>query len=219
MRFALILVATVRLAHADSPSTIASATTELAPTHTLAIAINEPFGWNHANALALSAYGAIDAHQVIRLNVATWSHAYTEDADAGLGFLLSGGDDEGGVGGDGRYTDVGAAWMYFPRRAYDGPSLELGAVLRMRDTLDYRDDLSADADTYTTTTIGGRALVGWSWLGWNRVFVSFQTGLTVGRESGSHLTHLEDQMDTTMPIHQVAVSTEAFLRFGVLLNP
>jgi hypothetical protein len=92
-------------------------------------------------------------------------------------------------------------------------------VLRMRDTFEYRDDFGDDTDTYTTTTIGGRALVGWSWLGWNRVFVSFQTGLMVGRESGSHLAHVEEQMDVTTPVHQVAVSTEAFVRFGVLLNP
>ena len=218
MRLAWILVAaTVRLAHADSPSTIASATTESAPTHTLAVAINEPIGWSNGDALGFSAYAAISSHQVIHFNVATWDRQ--NPAGNALLFLATQED----FSGDGRYTDVGAAWMYFPRRAYDGFSLEAGAVLRRRSTFDYKDDFTEDGTTIESTLIAGRALVGWSWLGWNRVFVSLQLGASVGRESGTQTTRTNT--DTLMPMTQsgsidrTTISPEGFLRFGVLLNP
>jgi hypothetical protein len=220
MRLALILVAaTLHLAHADSPSTIASATTESAPTHTLALAINEPFGWNHGNAVGFSAYVAITEHQVIHLNVATWKRN-ADDVGGALLFLAT----QGTLDGYGRYTDVGAAWMYFPRRAYDGFSVELGALVRRSDTFEYLNDFDPDGTQVTSTTLGARALVGWSWLGWNRVFVSLQVGVSAGRESGTQ-TVLATQyngstMTETMQSSSVAratISPEGFVRFGVLL--
>jgi hypothetical protein len=219
MRLAWILVAaTFHLAHADSPSTIASATTESAPTHTLALATNEPFGWNHANAVGLSAYAAITEHQVIRVNAATWTQG-TQDLGATLLFIAT----QAEVNGSGRYTDVGAAWTYFPRRAYDGASVELGAFVRRRNTFNYHDDFTDDGTTVESTIVAGRALVGWSWLGWHRVFVSLQVGASVGREYGTQTDRV--QMDTggfayrASSVDRTTISPEGFVRFGVLLNP
>jgi hypothetical protein len=220
MRLALILIAaTARLAHADSTSTTASMTTESAPTHTLALAINEPFGWNHANAVGFSAYGAITEHQVIHLNVATWERG-ADDVGGALLFLAT----QEELNGSGRYTDVGAAWMYFPRRAYDGFSVELGALVRRRDTFEYLNDFDPDGTHVTSTTLGGRALVGWSWLGWNRVFVSLQVGMSAGRESGTQTVLATQYNGTTMTetmqsssVARAMVSPEGFVRFGVLL--
>jgi hypothetical protein len=217
MRLALILVAaTIRLAHADSPSTIASATTESAPTHTLALAINEPVGWNHGNAVGFSGYGAITEHQVIHLNVATWERG-ADDLGGALLFLAT----QGNLNGYGRYTDIGAAWTYFPRRAYDGSSLEVGALVRHRNTFEYADDFTNDGTSVQSTTVAGRALVGWSWLGWNRVFVSLQVGASVGREFGTQTERVE--METggstsrASSVDRTTVSPEGFVRFGVLL--
>jgi hypothetical protein len=222
MRLALILVAAaVRLAHADSPSTIASSTTESAPTHTLAFAINEPVGWNHGNAVGFSGYGAITEHQVIHLNVATWKRN-GDDVGGALLFLAT----QGNLDGNGRYTDVGAAWMYFPRRVYNGFSVELGALVRQRDTFEYLNDFDPDGTHVTSTTLAGRALVGWSWLGWNRVFVSLQLGVSAGREGGTQTVLATQYKGTTMTetmqtssVDRATVSPEGFVRFGVLLDP
>ena len=220
--FTLIVVAaTTHLVYADSPSTIAStsATTESAPTHTLAVAINEPIGWNDANAIGISVYGAISEHQVIRLNAATWRRN-ADDVGGALLFLAT----QGELNGYGRYTDVGAAWMYFPRRAYDGFSVELGALVRRRDTFEYLNDFDPDGTYVKSTTLGGRALVGWSWLGWNRVFASLQVGASVGRESGTQTVLATQYNGSTMTetmqsssVARAAVSPEGFVRFGVLL--
>jgi hypothetical protein len=124
----------------------------------------------------------------------------------------------------GRKTDFGAAWMYSSRRAYDGFSFEAGALVR----IDRSIDSPGDGDDYTdlvhhTTTIGARALVGWSWLGWNRVFVSIQAGLSVGQEFGReedvrYLAELAP-IATSFDVDKTTISGEAFMRFGVLLNP
>jgi len=135
------LVATTGVAAAD-PEVRASV--EAAPSqHRFALAVNEPLGWIGSGAFAVSAYGTIDQHQVLRLNIASWSHARTEGAEETAAFLISGAD--GGAGADGRYTSFSASWMYFPRRAYDGLSLELGGLVQLRHTHDYDDDLSTDA--------------------------------------------------------------------------
>jgi hypothetical protein len=218
MRIVLAFVVIARVAAADpAPTVRASAvSSDAPPAHRFALAVNEPLGWFGAGALGLSAYGSIDAHQVIRLNVASWSRARTEGAEEAAAFLISGAD--GGAGADGRYTSASASWMYFPRRAYDGPSLELGALVQARHTHDYDDDLSTDATTITSTRVAGTAMIGWSWLGWDRVFASLQLGASYGREWGTHLRDLQDEMDVTTSLDRFGVEAEGMVRFGVLLN-
>lgn len=218
MRLALALLAVARVAAADpGPAVTAAATATDAPAnHRFALAVNEPLGWIDAGALGLSAYGSLDQHQVIRLNVSSWSRARTEGAEEAAAALLAGAD--GGAGADGRYTSASASWMYFPRRAYDGLSLELGALLQHRHTHDYDSDLGDDATTITSTRVAGTAMIGWSWLGWDRVFASFQVGASFGREAGTQVRHVEEQMDVTTSLDRFAINPEAFVRFGVLVN-
>ena len=220
MRLAVLALASLAsTAHADpaTPAVAATVPATAAPAeHRFALAVNEPLGWIDAGALSVSGYGSIDQHQVIRLNVSSWSHHRTLEAGDAFAAIVTSG--ESGASGNGRYTTAGASWMYFPRRAYDGLSIELGALVQLRHTKDYTDDFSDDATTIDTTRIAGSAVLGWSWLGWDRVFASLQVGASVGRDSGSQLSHVENQMDVTTPIDRVGVEGEAFMRFGVLLN-
>jgi len=217
MRFAVLAVASfASTAHADPAVTATIPATDAPAEHRFALAVNEPLGWIDAGALAVSGYGSIDDHQVIRVNVSSWSHGRTVDAGDAFAAIVAGAD--GGAGADGRYTTAGASWMYFPRRAYDGLSVELGALVQLRHTHDYDDDLSDNATTIDTTRIAGSAMLGWSWLGWTRVFASLQVGASVGHDSGAQVRHEEFKMDVTSPIDRVGVEGEAFMRFGVLLN-
>jgi hypothetical protein len=217
MRLALALLVAARVASADPLATTASSS-GFTTAHPIAIAVNDPLAWADARAFGASGYVALDAHQVLRLNVANWDTKLSVDLEqVEDGFFTS--DERRG-----RKTDFGAAWMYFPRRAYDGFSLEAGALVR----IDRSIDSPGEGDDYTdlmhhTTTIGARALVGWSWLGWNRIFVSVQAGFSIGQEFG----HEEDvrylagaaPMSTTFDIDKTTISGEALMRFGVLLNP
>jgi len=222
MRFAaivLVLATFAGTAAADGPSVehaVGLPASDAPPDHRFALAVNEPLGWIDAGALGLSGYGSIDQHQVIRLNVASWSHGRTADAGDAFAAILAGAD--GGAGADGRYTTASASWIYFPRRAYDGLSLELGALVQVRHTHDYDDDLSSDGTTIDTTRYAGSAMIGWSWLGWDRVFASLQVGASYGHDGGGQLRHLDGQMDVVTSIDRFSVQGEAFMRFGVLLN-
>jgi hypothetical protein len=219
MRFAFALLVAARVAYADPLSATAQTSSGFTTAHPIALAVNEPFAWLDGSAFGASAYAALDAHQVIHLNVANWAHSGRSIDIQQLedGFFTS--DERSG-----RKTDIGAAWMYFPRRAYDGFSFEAGALVR----IDRSIDSPGEGDDYTdlmhhTTTIGARSLVGWSWLGWNRIFVSLQAGFSIGQEFG----HEQDirylagyaPMSTTSEIDKTTISGEAFMRFGVLLNP
>jgi len=220
MRFAatlLVLATFAGTAAADGPSVVhAVAASDPPPEHRFALAVNEPLGWIGAGALGLSGYGSIDQHQVIRLNVASWSHQRTSEAGDAFAAIVAGAD--GGAAAGGRYTTASASWMYFPRRAYDGLSLELGALVQVRHTFDDYDDLSFDRTTTDTTRYAGSAMIGWSWLGWDRVFASLQVGASYGHDGGAQLHQVETKMDTITSIDRFSVQGEAFMRFGVLLN-
>ena len=61
-------------------------------------------------------------------------------------------------------------------------------------------------------------MIGWSWLGWDRVFASLQLGASFGQEEGTRLRDVQDEMDVTTSLDQFAVEAEGMVRFGVLLN-
>ena len=217
----LVLATFSRTAAADGPSVDhAVQVPDAGPAHRFALAVNEPFGWPGAGALGFSAYGSIDQHQVIRLNVASWSHARTADARVFFTVLLEGAVDADVAGpeADGRYTTVTASWMYFPRRAYDGFSVELGALVQVQHTFDYDDETHPDGTSIDATRYAGSAMIGWSWLGWDRVFASLQVGASYGHDGGGQLRHVDGQMDVVTSIDRFSVQGEAFMRFGVLLN-
>jgi hypothetical protein len=197
---AFVLVALTRVAAAE-PYVVDG--------HAIGIAANEPLGWVGAAAVGASVYVAIDEHQVIRANFATWNHSHS------LGETPGTSDDTGG-----RYTDGGVSWMLFPRKAFDGPSIELGVLARHRDTFDIDDE---EHDTAIKSNLyAGRILVGWSWLIKQRAFISVQVGFSTGSEHGTRtVTDISDPTEMPPPsvtnIDPANTSTEGMARFGFLL--
>ena len=80
--------------------------------------------------------------------------------------------------------------MYFPRRLWDGFSVEAGSLRRDRDTRIMTSSGAGINDTTDTqtTTYSGRAMVGWSWLVANHAFVSVAAGISAGYETGTEKT-------------------------------
>jgi hypothetical protein len=184
----LIIVLATRLAHADSSE------------HPIAIAVNEPLAWSHGDAFSIGAYAALTQHQVVRASYSTWSQQWGAPFDQDI---LAGG-----------YSSIAAAWMYFPRRPYDGLSLEAGGVVKWRDTFEQFDDFELDQQSFATTLVAASAMVGWSWLIYDHAFVSLQVGGSLGWEHGSQQEIGERMPLTTSEIHHLEFSKEAMLRFG-----
>src|SRR3569832_1147780 len=214
----LVLATFSRTAAADGPSVDhAGGLPDAGPAHRFALAVNEPFGWPYAGALGFSGYGSIDQHQVIRLNVASWLHARTAGARVLLRALFEGVDDAG-AGVYGRYTTVTASWMYFPRRAYDGFSVELGALVQVQHTFAYDDEAHPDGTSIDARRYAGTALIGWSWLGWDRVFASLQVGASYGHEAGNQVYRSEFGLVVVTLNDRFSVQGEANKQNSVLLN-
>lgn len=180
--------------------------------HPYAVAINEPFGWPSGFAIAASGYAAPDAHNVVRLNVATYGYHGNLGAEV-IGTLVFHGESETGYRG--RITDVGVGWLYFPRRLWDGPTFELGMLHRSLDTtVDAEDDL-VERDGRTIAT---RALLGWSWLIRDRVFLSFAMGASNGYTFGTQIEttgNSPPRMTTTGRFGEWTTEFEGYVRFGV----
>jgi hypothetical protein len=189
---------------------LAAATASAEPAvegHAIGVAVNEPLGWVDAAAIGASAYLQISAHNVVRANFATWDHAHTSTFGSEAKYA------------GGRYTDGGVSWMYFPRKAYDGFSVELGGVVRHDNSWDIDDfdqKLTNDKNVY-----GARVLVGWSWLFKERGFISAQLGASVGPEHGTITSEDTVEPGVYMPIttrvDRIHVSPEYNLRFGFLI--
>jgi hypothetical protein len=180
----------------------------VAPMERVAIAVNEPAGWTQLT-FGLSAYTAITPHQALRANFTT--HQPENAFDIGIGTVLSGGEDDGTHAGSIRDFSVG--WMWFPRRVYDGPSIEFDALLRLRHQVDMTDE--DDTITTNATTIGARATVGWSWRFYKRFFISAAFGGSAGHRHGTVTT----DMTSVMPLPDTETALEGFVRFGVLAGP
>jgi hypothetical protein len=170
-----------------------------------AIAVNEPAGWTQLT-FGISAYTAITPHQALRANFTTHQ---PENAFDLIPVNLSGGDDGMHAG---YIRDFSVGWMWFPRRVYDGPSIEFDALVRLRHQVD-----AADGDTTTTdaTTIGGRATIGWSWRLYKRFFISAAFGGSAGHRHGTVTTDMTSE--AALPDTELAL--EGWLRFGVLAGP
>jgi hypothetical protein len=186
--------------------------------HAIGIGVNEPLGWVDAAAIGASAYLAIGTHQVIRANFATWNHAHSAGYGAATtGWLVSA---DGSQYQGGRYTDGGVSWMYFPRKAFDGFSVELGVLARHRDTFDI-DDFNQNY-AVTSNRYAGRVLVGWSWLIRQRAFIAVQAGMSSGIERGTQTVTDTESPPMTYPptitkIDRLTTELEGMVRFGFLL--
>jgi hypothetical protein len=109
--------------------------------------------------------------------------------------------------------------MYFPRKAYDGFSVELGALVRHDNSWDI-DDFDQKL-TNAANFYAARALVGWSWLFEDRAFISAQLGVSAGTEHGTLTSEDTVEPGVYMPIitrvDQFHVSLEYNVRFGFLI--
>lgn len=218
MRVRLACMSLVALAapayadQAEQPAVQASAE----QTAQVAIAVNPPLRWKNADAVGISGYAGITDHHAIRVNFATYVDT------GGAGATLIGDVFLGGDGSDasthGRITDVGASWMYFPRKLWSGISLEAGLLRRSRDTHVEDEYASPEVVETKTATYAGRALVGYNWLIASHVFISVSAGLSAGYETGTETTaphaYMPTVMQTTSDVGRMHVSGEGFIRLG-----
>lgn len=168
-----------------------------------ALGLSSPVGWIF-NSFGASGYVRIGGHFAVRANFAA-------SADGGVvGQLIP---EAGHVG---TITDYGIGGVWYPRRPWDGALIEVGALLRARNT----STLDVDPEVTTrSTTYAGRALIGWSWLIRSSVFVAFAVGGSWGRESGEDTSvarHRDERM--TSPVRRERFDVESYLRFGVVFG-
>jgi len=184
--------------------------------HRVAVAVNSPISWAAGGAFAISGYVGLTEHQAIRANLAAYQANYTPAA-AGATFALTGGDNE--CPPTGTTFDVGAGWVYFPRKLYSGLSLELGALRRSTPNTDlWCEELTPFETTTHTVTYAARAMIGWSWMLGDHAFIALAVGVSSGRERGRE----DDRQTDESPIETYLVdhwttSGETYLRFGAAI--
>lgn len=173
----------------------------------IAFGVSSPQGWLHRS-FGGSAYIALGPHHALRGNL-----AYYENAEPLLSVLAI------ALGGDiashtGRINDAGAALVWYPRRVWDGFTLEAGVLRRGRRTRVEAE--FADVIKTRSTTYAGRAMIGWSWLYAGRVFIAISAGVSVGREVGEETAFPEfpSGMSTTTSVTRPQVDAESYLRIG-----
>jgi len=204
------------IARAEEPpaSGPAPAATESAP---VAIGTNLPLLWKNGDALSASLYVGVSDHHAIRGNVASYKNLSTVAGDAIVGILANSDGSEASFSG--RTTDLGIAWVYYPRSVLDGFMLEAGALRRARDVSVHDSNRTPERVTTTTTVYAARAMIGWSWLLGRHVFVATGVGLSVGHESGTELFETEyNGMTTSANVSRIDVSAEAYLRMGAVFG-
>ena len=182
-----------------------------------AFSVNPPFRWATGGAVGASGYFGLSEHHAIRANVARYEHAPNGAAEM-IGILFYDSDGTEATFG-GKVTDAGIGWMISPRRLCDGFSLELGALVRLRDTSvedSHAPEFRVEADT---TTIAGRALVGWSWR-YADLFLAVQVGISGGIERGSETVQRGelDNMRSSRDVERHAVSAEGIMRLGAVFR-
>lgn len=195
-----------------------ASSTAAAEERPIAIAVNNPILWAGDKSIAASLYHRVANKQAVRLNFARYEYknfGQQMAADIRYGF-----EAESEYDYTGRAHDIGAAWMYFPRRLWDGPTLEAGVLLRR---VESRGTPWDAYDYYTvrdrsTNTYSARGLVGWSWLMYNRAFIAFavgaSSGYTVGDEELHEQSRSQPVMTTYGRVGESVVEFEGYIRFG-----
>ncbi len=173
----------------------------------VAVAVNAPIMWLGAKSIGVSGYLAVHRHHSLRINYASYDNL---DPINTLG---------GGDGGALRHsTDIGVSWQVFPGRVWDGFLLELGGLRRTQDMHDYsyNDDPRVFVGE-TTSGYAARGMVGWSVLGWNKVFIAAAVGASYGHYTGTETVTVgeQDAMTVTNKVDRSEIAAEAYLRFGI----
>lgn len=167
----------------------------------IALAINSPTSWllGGGFSYAASAYAGLSRHHALRGNFALYTDSISlRPLDSVHGQIVDG----------------GIAWVWYPRKLWDGFTFEAGALVRDRDTLHWPE--MSDKTETDSTTISGRAMIGWSWLITRRAFIAIAAGISVGREFGSETITPDSYsaMPTTRSVNRTQIDGEGYLRIG-----
>ena len=179
------------------------------PERLFGLAINNPLMWNDADNVAISVYVRFAPKHVVRVNGARYHYAGPAE-DNVINLIHHGFNTEMNVDYSGYISDLSVGWNYFPRRAFDGPNLELAALWREADTREFRGD---DERYRGVNEEAVRAMVGWSWLFRDRAFVSVAIGGSTGYAKG-----YENNGPDTSSGHEIRAwktDVEGNLRFGL----
>lgn len=202
---ALIAVAGIAdLVRAESPAEPAAAV-ENHRLGSFAVGVNSPVGWvqPEMRSIGASLYLGLSEHSAVRSNFAHYENPVSlrslwQASSFGETFEPAG-----------TFTDAGLAWVWYPRRLWRGPTFELGALWRHRDTISragFPDETRTDSNMY-----GGRALAGWSWLVTRHVFVAIAVGGSLGYESGRATL---PEMATARRVSRAQLDGEGYFRIG-----
>jgi hypothetical protein len=177
-------------------------------------AVNSPLSWPEASSIGFSGYIAFADHHAIRLNVAHYKY----NAFGSVISALVQADDEASTSGG--TTDVGASYQYYPRSLFDGFFLEGGLMTREIDTRYADDNASPAIRENKSDGVAARALIGWSWLWSDRLFLATAIGASAGRYTGterSAMTTYEPEYMTNDYVRYEA-TFEGYVRIGVALG-
>lgn len=172
-----------------------------------ALSVNNPLGWLAGNAGVTAQYAAT-SHGVVRVNFSAYGHRGL----AGFGAAVFQHEDQPTESG--RRYDFGAGYQFFFDKAFNGISLEGGALLR--------NDGIKLAGEYNTTANDTRFLAATAHLGYTlrfskNWFASAALGVAFGKETGTTTdTDLDPKMQT-VSVDRFATNPEAYLRIGANL--
>ena len=181
----------------------------------VALGVNSPFSWSGGSSLGASLYVGVGEHHAIRANAARYD--YGSSVAVGVLSVAAGGDgDEASYRG--HTSDLGVGWVYYQRGPWSGLTFELGVLRRARDHRiedDYRSPERPEILETRTTTYAGRAMLGWSWLLHEHVFLAVAIGISVGHESGTEDAQAyPDEMSVRTKVSRADGQAEGLLRLG-----
>jgi hypothetical protein len=201
MRAALVVLCCASIARADVPPKRAQR-----PVGSIAAAVSMPWYWPEGF-IGASAYGRMTDRLAIRADFERWDYAPT--------VILGGAD---GPSYSGVMIDYGLGLVYFPRRLWSGLRLELGALVRDRDTLKVADQ-GLERTTTVSTIYAARGLIGWSWDVHPRVFLALAVGGARGYERGRDRVMAFEKPTTEAWVSRGYGSGEVYFRVGGVFGP
>jgi hypothetical protein len=171
------------------------------------IAVNNPLMWRDQESIGVSLYYRFAPKQVIRINFAHYELAGSPVEHA-VGFARDGYLEPPDDRYTGRRTDIGVGWTYYPWRAFDGPSMEVGALWRDNDEFHSSGRLTHDELL--------RALVGWSYLFHEHMFAAVAAGGSVGTANGTQYGMQPGVMDEK--VSTWTAGFEGYVRLGFVFG-